>query len=335
MAILAEVAHGWAEQLGTPDALRSAVRERLLAANPLPVGGGPLDEYPEDAVVALLEPQTCVREDFRHGVARGWNDARREVEPILTDRFLEHDDRERLGQPFSRVFRVASVSESDLLREGVRAALPLVVGPNTLATPSQVQDVIAAAMGYSDEADRATWIKALEQEDIAGYAFRMLITLSANATDDLAGYLKKLITRQFVGGWKIDVWFLGEYLVTALGKAEAEDIIRRAILGFIEEYPGKWAEIRHKPVDNPCWPEDVIKQIASARQRQGQEIVTHIPSQAIESRSEYTPRAVLCDLGIPRFWPRSEKTARGAGTSEENRRKKVRSNIQQERKRAV
>ncbi len=270
MAILPEHARQWASRF-TPDELAGQVHDRLLASTPVPLGHGKVEEFPEDVVIALLQDKAIAGE-WRKAVARGWTQARYAVQVVLEPPELEPDDEKRqsLQEPFTRVFRVAELTSHPLLRNGVRSALPLVVATPSYATVRQVQQVVAAAIAYPDEVDRETWIRALHtREEIAAFAFRMLLVIDRHAASKITDHFTCLLERQFVDGWNLDVWFLGEYVRTA-GMMEA---IRQGIERFLTKHPEKWADVLLNCNGNPCWPNDVVQQFP---RRQRDCIIHHL-----------------------------------------------------------
>ena len=124
MAILPEQARAWADRQGSQQDLQKAICERLLADDPLPVGHGRLEEFPEDVVIALLQDENLDRDQLR-AVVLGWRDAHHEVQSVFADPEFEPDQQKRaaLAKTFTRVFRVAEATGHKQLRYQVLAAL--------------------------------------------------------------------------------------------------------------------------------------------------------------------------------------------------------------------
>ncbi len=231
----------------------------------MPIGHGKLDEFPEDVVVALLQNDSDIPYQQRRLIYAGVRDAFSEVDNLVRKASVLNTQSDTsnnvcytgintflFSTQFTRVCRVAELTGNNVCYTGINTFLlcaTTYVDPPF--TPRQMQQVVSAAMRYSF-IDRKIWFILLKQEEVASLVFRKLIDIDeANIHD----YFNFLLKKQFIDDWKIDVWFLAEYL----RKANKIPVIWTGICKFVGEY-GKdmWTKIKNNEENNPCWPEDVI-----------------------------------------------------------------------------
>ncbi|NQU76097.1 MAG: hypothetical protein HQ546_07290 [Planctomycetes bacterium] len=247
----------WASRYGSADALRQAVRDRLLSGNVSGLDFGKTDEHPEDVIVTLLNAPTLLEDWWREAVVAGWGEARRLVDPVLENLPCVSVPSGEFGDAFARVFRVAERTGHERLRNGVFSDLQLAIGhPDT----SQIyfQQVVAAASVYEPrESDRALWEPALEIEDIAAYAFQSLIRIGS-ARNQISEFLERLIQHQFVDEWDISVFFIAEFATTAFG---ADLDIVAALRKTRAKNLSLWQQIKQIGPQDPCWSDSWVSKV--------------------------------------------------------------------------
>jgi len=196
----------WALKFPTHDALSLAIAQRLfdVHANTENIGHRE-DEMPEDVVIALLDNDIPL---VKHAVAKGWVLALEEAECQIQG---AHNDILSLNKAFRRIFSVAELTGCSLIRYDVWKWFAR-IEDNIPDLWNWQQNVAAAALSFPiRENHLSLWLQLLDNAEVASYAFRAI--LKANLSNEaIATHLFTLFKRQYQEGWKIDCWFLLEYV---------------------------------------------------------------------------------------------------------------------------
>lgn len=185
--------------------IHQLTKARLLGRDVAPIGGGYLDEPPEDLVIQLLR-NPALPQDFGAAVLGGCMEVYGELLSRLASLGQTRLEEEWPGIAV-RLCRVVDVVSPPELQSHADSLLTL-----ALANRQIESDVIRAAarasMGYElSEVHVPLWKNALERREIAPYGFGALRKINPDA-ERIVQSLKFLWRRQILDGWDVDTPFL-------------------------------------------------------------------------------------------------------------------------------
>lgn len=188
---------------------------------------GFVDEFVEDVLIdAVRDGELAENEESAvySGCARIFAD-------LLRAAALREDAHEMRVAAF-RVCRVVDVLHPMSLKPHAEAFFRLMIGWTAAADVLRASARAAAA--YASQADLGLWREALECEEIAAYAFGVLIRIDHEARY-VAPALKRLWLAELREGWEVDCLFLSRRLARQRG---SEQPLATALRSLLDELDG-------------------------------------------------------------------------------------------------
>ena len=167
-----------------------------------PLACGHIDEYPEDKICNLLEDEDTSDEQLKI-IIQAWGSVRSLLGPALSGDKRLNMPVEKVDSAIHLLFHIVEMTAYPGFQQ--RAVSDFKRAINGDFVDKYVQIIAFAASGYDFDEYTEYWAKALEIENIAVLAFRLLIEKEPFCKTRIKKFFDRLVSNVEANDWDIDI----------------------------------------------------------------------------------------------------------------------------------